>query len=303
MRRVLFFPVFLCIAVIVFAAEKPVLEVNDEGGDIVIRSVDPRGPRIFSKLHVCLIDKSGVELTAIAGAEPGRVPGPVRQRFRFGDGEIILAYCFDPASRLVVYRVESPYLASGDVSIGILFPAEKHLSKVAIAGNRATFEGKRGKTLIGWTDSATLTAPKPRKKLDVSLAEYGATNRWTDVTTKVSDLIVGDSLVFRADNELFTDTVPGVVKSLVLNYSLDDDELIETISENQNVRIQFDPKDKFFRLAVDEKSTFEFAITAGLPSLPETLPTFEEAKKHAASVNLPLIRGGGMFNLPGPPLR
>jgi len=70
----------------------------------------------------------------------------------------------------------------------------------------------------------------------------------------------------------------------------DDDELIETFSENQTVRIQFDPKDQFFRLTVNGKSAFEFVIAAGLPALPETLPMFEEAKQHAASVDAPKVR-------------
>ena len=273
MRRLFFFLAILGVTTVTCAAEKPAVQ------------------DIFGKLRVCLLDKNGIELPPVAGAEESKVPGPLRQRFQFKDEEIVLACCFDPATRAVVFRVESPHLVAGDVGVGILFPTEKRLPKVAVAGNRATFEIRKGKTLLGWTEPATLASPKPRQELKVSLAEYGATDRWKDVTDMVSGLIVGDSLDFRASNTLFGDVAPGVVKNLVLTYSVGDDEEFKTFGENQAVRIQFNPSDKFFRLGPDKKPAFEFVVAVDLPSLPEKLPTFEEAKKHAASVDVPLVRG------------
>ncbi len=277
MQRVFVFLAFLCVAAIAFAAEKPTAEPND----------------LFGKLRIRLLDKNGVELKGVADAaatEKAQSPGLVRQKFLFQEKEIVVESCVDPATRTIVYRIESPFLESGDVGLGLQFPKEKRLPKVSVAGNRATFEGKRGKFLVGWTGSATLTAPKSREELKISLAEYGANDRWADVTETVRDFIVGDTLEIRAGNLLFGDPAGGVVKNLILTYSVgDEDEKIETFTENQLVKIQFDPKDRFFRLNVDKKSAFEFVVASKLETLPETLPTFEEAKKHAASVDVPGI--------------
>ena len=272
MQRVFFFSAFLCVAAIVFAAEKPAAEPND----------------LFGRLNVRLLDANGVALKTAATVETKTMPGVVRQQFLFKDREVTVDSCVDPASKTVVYRVESPHLESGEVGIGFQFPKDNRLPIMSVDGNRAVFVCQRGPTLIGWTETATLTAPKRRALLYVSLAEYGANDRWRDVTQTVRDLTIGDVLDFRADNALFGDPVGGVVKSLSLTYSIGDgDEKLETFGENQAVRIQFDPKDQFFRLDVGKKSVFEFVIAAGLKALPEKLPTFEEAKKNAAMIDVP----------------
>ena len=266
MRRIFFFLTFLCISTGAFAAERP--------GDLL------------GRLRVCLLDANGVKLKlktiAVEDAQPF---GLVWRRFQFKNEEIVLSSCVDTLSKTIVCRVESPHLESGDVSIGLQFPKENRLPKLSVTRSRATFDGKREQTFIGWTGPAAVTAPKPRQELKVSLAEYGATDRWKDVTDIVRDHIVGDSLEFRAGNALFGDPAGGVVKSLVLNYSLDDDELIQTYAENQTVRIQFDPKDQFFRLNGEKKPTLELVVSS--KALPEKLPTFEEAQKNARAVDGP----------------
>ena len=268
MQRAFFFLAFVCAVTIASAAEKPT-------------------PDLFGRLRVRLLDATGVELKLVA--EEIQTPShTVQQEFQFKDGKINALSCFDPASRTVVYRVETPLLESGEVGIGFQFPKENRLPPMSVDGNRATFSCKRGKTTIGWTDSATLTAPKPRRYLQVSLAEYGANTKWKDVTETVRDLIIGDSLEFRAGNTLFGDPIGGVPKNFSITYSIGDgDEKFETFNENHNVRIQFDPKDQFFRLNVGKRSVFEFVVAVGSIVLPEKLPTFADAKKHASAFDRP----------------
>ena len=268
MQRIFLFLSFFCLTAFAFAAEVP----ND----------------LFGRLRVQLIDADGVELKTTEEVQETKAVGVIRQWFEFKDQTIVVASCVDPASRTVVYRVESPHLESGEVQIGFLFPKESRLPKTSVTGNRATFECKRGTTFMGWAGSATLTTPKPREELKVSLAEYGANDRWAEVTEKVQNLIVGDSLDFRPGNALFGDPASGVVKRFTLAYSLgEDDEQFSTFSENQPVRIQFDPKDRFFRLKVGQTSAFEFVVAISSTALPEKLPTFAEARKHAESVDVP----------------
>ncbi len=246
----------------------------------------PEGADLFGKVRIRLLDKSGAELKFVVGAATAK-PAMTEEKYQCKDAEVVLLSCVDPASRSIVCRVESPLLESGDVLIGLQFPKENRLPKLTASGNRATFEGRAGKILLGWNDKGTLTSPKPRKELKVILAEYGGTDRWADVTETVRDLIIGDTLDIRAGNFLFGDPAGGVVKNLMLTYSLEDDEKLETFSENQLVKIQFDPKDQFYRLDAGKQPAFEFVVAQSPVQLPVKLPTFAEAKKHAESMNVP----------------
>lgn len=195
--------------------------------------------------------------------------------FRYQDQPVRLLYHLDQETGINVTRVESPLLKDGTLCIGIAFPSERHLPGVTVKDKRASFKNK-DKTVLAWTADAEFVPPSPRKKLEVSLAEYGGADKWVDVTAQVRKLQSNDTLDFTAGNALFGDPVGGVVKSFMLTYTLsdedDEEEIIGNFSENQQVRIQHDPKQSFFRLVVKDVDAFEFVTGSG--KLPKTLPTF-----------------------------
>jgi hypothetical protein len=49
-------------------------------------------------------------------------------------------------------------------------------------------------------------------------AEYGAGNRWEDVTSRVQGLVRGNGVEFRVDGETLSDPLPGVLKTLRVRY-------------------------------------------------------------------------------------
>ncbi|MDR3196753.1 MAG: hypothetical protein LBU34_02690 [Planctomycetaceae bacterium] len=173
-------------------------------------------------------------------------------------------------SEHAVFEVSSPFFETGELSIGIETPGQKKLARVVTFKTPdqknlligADFQLPRSRTSISWKGySATFTAPKPRKELAVTLAEYGAVDKWKDVTSVVNRQLSGGALNFQGTNVLFGgDPAPGIVKSLVINYTLDDNEEIATFGENAWVRLQYDPKDYFYLLTPKGSPTFKFAV-------------------------------------------
>ena len=49
-------------------------------------------------------------------------------------------------------------------------------------------------------------------------AEYGADNRWLDVTDRVQNLVRGEGVAFRVDGDTLTDPLPGMQKTLRVRY-------------------------------------------------------------------------------------
>lgn len=188
-------------------------------------------------------------------------------KFDYNDKPVRYTLRFDSEKKRDSCKVESPLLKDGTLLVGFQFPKEKRMPEAKVDGNRAKIQGKVYgfsepiAASVVWQSDATLTSPKPRKELTVSLAEYGATDTWKDVTRIVNEQLSCDSLNFHGTNVLFEgDPAPGVVKSLVLTYSLDDDEELKEYGENAPIRIQFDSKDQFFRLAPKDTESFEFFI-------------------------------------------
>ncbi|MDR2441070.1 MAG: hypothetical protein LBE12_17050 [Planctomycetaceae bacterium] len=162
----------------------------------------------------------------------------------------------------VVFEISSPFFETGELSVGIETPGQKKLLPITVQKTSAVFKLPRSQTTVDWKNStATFTTPKSRKELVVTLAEYGAANQWRDVTSIVNRQLSGGALNFQGTNHLFGgDPAPGVVKSLVLNYTLDDDEIITTFGENTWVRLQYNPKDYFYLLTPKGSPTFKFVV-------------------------------------------
>jgi hypothetical protein len=162
------------------------------------------------------------------------------------------------------YRIESPLLKTGAVSVGFQFPKERHLLAAKIEGSRVSFNDKE-KTSVSWTGNALLVSPKPKKKLDILLAEYGASGKWLDITALVKKSQIGDSLKFSPTNAAVgKDPIGGVVKSMMLTYSLSDadneEETLKECRENSLVQIQFDEKEQYFRFVIKDTEVFEFSV-------------------------------------------
>lgn len=240
----------LCVSISAVAQEKPVGSLPDAGG-LGIRVIDANGtslsplPPAAFQAELAKADEEGGTLYA----------------FQYKEQRIFVKA--KTAEKSVTFQTESPLFESGELSFGLFAPNDKHQPTVKIDDKKgqAEFALSRTKRTIQWTGKAVFTSPKPKKLLEISLAEYGAEDRWKDVTRLIARLQVGDSVQFSATNDFFGgDPAPSVVKNLVLTYSVDGEEKVETFAENASVRIQYDPKDFYFRLTPKGNKSFEFKV-------------------------------------------
>jgi hypothetical protein len=191
---------------------------------------------------------------------------PVDNEYRYKDKPVTVRVTTE--SPQVVFEISSPFFENGELSIGIETPSQKKLPPVTVQETNAVFKLSRSQTIVDWkptadqkNSSVTFTSPKPRKELIISLAEYGAADKWKDVTSIVNRQLSGGALNFQGTNILFGgDPAPGIVKSLVINYTLDDEEIIATFNENAWVRLQYNPKDYFYLLTPKGSTIFKFVV-------------------------------------------
>jgi hypothetical protein len=191
---------------------------------------------------------------------------PVNKEYRYKDKPVTVHVTTE--SPQVVFEISSPFFENGELSVGIETPGQKKLPPVTVQETNAVFKLLRSQTIVDWkqyvnqkNSSVKFTSPKPRKELIITLAEYGAADKWKDVTSIVNRQLSGGVLNFQSTNILFGgDPAPGIVKSLVINYILDDDEIIATFSENAWVQLQYDPKDHFYLLTPKGSPKFKFVV-------------------------------------------
>jgi hypothetical protein len=191
---------------------------------------------------------------------------PVDNEYRYKDKPVMVRVTTQ--SPQVLFEISSPFFENGELSVGIETPGQKKLPIVTVQETNAIFKQLRSQTIVDWkhsvdqkNSSVKFTAPKPRKELTITLAEYGAADRWKDVTSTVNRQLSGGALNFQGTNILFGgDPAPGIVKSLVINYTLDDDEIITTFNENAWVRLQYNPKDYFYLLTPKGSPIFKFVV-------------------------------------------
>ncbi|MDR1269788.1 MAG: hypothetical protein LBK82_09705 [Planctomycetaceae bacterium] len=185
---------------------------------------------------------------------------PVDNEYRYKDKPVTVRVTTESAQ--TVFEISSPFFETGELSVGIETPGQKKLPPVTVQETNAVFKLPRSQTTVDWQNaSATFTVPKTRKELAITLAEYGAVDKWKDVTFTVNRQLSGGALNFQGTNTLFGgDPAPGIVKNLVINYTLGDDEEIATFGENAWVRLQYNPKDYFYLLTPKSSPTFKFVV-------------------------------------------
>ncbi|MDR3110938.1 MAG: hypothetical protein LBU65_14815 [Planctomycetaceae bacterium] len=188
-------------------------------------------------VRFALLDADGSELKLVDETES----------FKLKDVNVSVTVKADKTT--ATYRVESALLADGKLGVGFEFANERHLPVAATGGKPVSFALQYSKAAVKWSGNSTLVVPKPRKKLDITNAEYGANDKWIDVAPIVNKYLVGDQLInFLPGNDLFGDPINGVVKTFELTYSIGDDEEIKSFAERQAVTIQYAPRDRYFRL-------------------------------------------------------
>jgi hypothetical protein len=99
-------------------------------------------------------------------------------------------------------------------------------------------------SLVGVLATSSLaeqqTAVTSPKTLVILQAEYGAEDKWIDVTDRVAAAVRDNTLVIQAGNDLAGDPIPGVVKQLTVVYTLDGEPHTALVPEFGLLVIQSD---------------------------------------------------------------
>jgi hypothetical protein len=75
------------------------------------------------------------------------------------------------------------------------------------------------------------------EKIEIIKAEYGAQDKWGDVTTVVQSKVTGDSLKIAADNNILDDPAPGLGKVLKVTAKAGDKQADFKCNEGESIEI------------------------------------------------------------------
>ena len=125
------------------------------------------------------------------------------------------------------------------------------------------------------------TVPEP---LVITKAEYGADDKWVDVTNKLAVAASGNGLSVTSGNHLAGDPINGVVKQLKVDYVLEGKEHSVTVPEGETLQIESDVEAPYPRQAL---VIYVLGARGDKSALPAVL---EMATSGSAHVRTPAIR-------------
>jgi len=74
-------------------------------------------------------------------------------------------------------------------------------------------------------------------ELEIVQAKYGADDVWIDVTKQLRDRVKGNAIAIQVTNNIAGDPIPGVSKSLVVEYEIDGERKTKTVPEMKSLYI------------------------------------------------------------------
>jgi HEAT repeat protein len=125
------------------------------------------------------------------------------------------------------------------------------------------------------------TVPEP---LVITKAEYGANDKWVDVTNKLAVAGLGGGLSVTSGNHLAGDPIHGVAKQLKVDYVLDGKEHSVTVPEGKPFQVKSDAEAPYPRQAL---VVYVLGARGDKSALPAVL---EMATSGSAHVRVPAVR-------------
>lgn len=185
--------------------------------------------------------------------------GIVTSRFEFEGVSVEVITACHPTMDSIAAHIRSPLIKEGRLGVFLSCPGNDGLQFANFVGdwshpgsfdvygpdatNRADFirhlDNDPYSVSLTWQSKATLRPPNNRMAmpLDIEKAEYGARDKWLDVTDTARKAVKDGQLRLRADNSLGPDPIHGVVKSLRVTYRIGGQEKTAIADENQEILI------------------------------------------------------------------
>jgi hypothetical protein len=227
--------------------------------------------------------------------------GVQTSHYRIAGQEVNVETCVHPTLDLVAVRIESPLVANGELKVALDF-AYPSLENSAWVGDftrttgHATIATCQGERRIDFTrrvDAVTyhaalaaghvcsIRAPGPAssvKKLVIKRAEYGADDKWADVTAMVAAAVKNDRIAQLVNFQVMsTDPAPGMAKRMKVTYTLDGLEGKAEVPDNQTLCIPAEINNAYTVLAHGTK-VMAFVCAFSATPLPSRLPSCTETK-------------------------
>lgn len=222
--------------------------------------------------------------------------GVVTSRFSVEGERIMVKTACHPATDAIGVQVISPLVGQGRIKAYLSCPGNNPLQFANFVGdwsNPGTFlltkqgEGRADyrrqmdadvyyASLAYESNTKILPVPEKAPPLEIVKAEYGAGDKWLDVTATAREKAADGKLKLRADNSL-GEPIHGVVKSLRVTYLVAGRPTTQEARENEELVIDTMPERSRITLgAANDASEITFTAAFSARPLPPNLPGAKE---------------------------
>ncbi|MGV3616396.1 MAG: hypothetical protein ACO1SV_13785 [Fimbriimonas sp.] len=287
---------------------------------------------LSSSPHKINLGRLGLVLTkrdgALAGPEDLQNPrqhldlwtGIVTSRFELEGQPVTVKTGCHPTLDSVAVQVESPLIEAGRLAVFLACPGNNPLQMANFVGDWSQpgrFEipssTKRRADLVRridndayhvsltWQGDATLLPPQAAPPtLEIVKAEYGASDKWLDVTDLAQRKVSDGRLELPVGNSLGPDPINGVPKTLRVIYKANGKTQRASAKENEDLLIDAAPERSRLTLRpAPGAKVLSFVCAFSPRALPKTLPD-APATFAASRQNWPKFwREGGAIDLSG----
>lgn len=245
--------------------------------------------------------------------------GIVTSQFELEGQAVMVKTACHPTIDAVAVRVESPLIKAGRLAVFLACPGNNSLQFANFVGDWSRpghfetlsspqkqrvnlerhIENDSYRVSLTWQGDATLRPrDTPIPSLEIVKAEYGAGDKWLDVTETATKAVRDGRLILRADNTLGPDPANKVVKTLRVIYKSDGKQQTSEVRENEELYIDVAEARNRITLQPSGKSNILSFVCAFSPqSVPTELPT-AEATFAACREKWPAFwRSGGAIDL------
>ncbi len=281
---------------------------------------DPNHPALSEWMagnpHAINLGRIGLIVTKKDGAEASPLDltnarqeldlwtGVVTSTFEMDGETVTVVTAAHPTVDTVAARIESPLIKQKRLAIFLACPGDSSAQFANFVGNwnhpgyfaldspptdnHADFTRTMGDTTyhvgLTWGEGASLQMPKESSvPLEIVKAEYGARDKWLDVTHIVRAHVWNGTVSLRADNHLGPDPILGVVKSLRVTYRAGATTRTAEAEENQELSIDAD-QDRHRILLKPTGNALSFACTFSptpiAQKLPDAAAVIQESRTH-----------------------
>ncbi|MEI7731406.1 MAG: hypothetical protein WCO56_17665 [Verrucomicrobiota bacterium] len=277
----------------------------------------------LGRLRLCKADGAELTVTEISGLARtlDLWSGVQTSTYQVNGEPVRVETCVHPSLDAMAVRIESPLLVRCGLEVAVDFPYpnlrngawvgdfardDAHTTKVIRnAGNRASFQRQVDSVQYGaalaWSSGAVLIEPSGNvtvAPLEIRKAEYGAGDRWADVTAKVAGAAKDGRLALTVNfQSMAADPAPGKAKSLRVVYALAGKEQKIVVPDNQMLQLSGGSGRHLYRLQAQGTNKLEFVCAFAHTNLVSELPSFTDSRRACVARWETFWKTGGAVDL------